>query len=70
MYELMECYSDLPELQQKAVLKLIMTICLYQRPLHIDELQEAQDDILNAFNTVHGMWLQQAATKLDPLKTK
>ena len=69
MYELMECFDDLPDLQKTAMIRLVKTVASWQGPLRMDQLLEAQDDILDAFNTVHGMWLQQAACNIDPLKT-
>lgn len=69
MYELMECLDDLPELQKIAMIRLVKTVANWQGPLAVSQLQQAQDDILDAFNTVHGMWLQQAACNIDPLKT-
>ena len=69
MYELMESFTELPEMQKAALIRLVKTVSNWQGPLRVDQLQEAQDDILDAFNTVHGMWLQQAACNIDPLKT-
>lgn len=69
MYEFMECFDELPDLQKTAMIRLVKTVANWQGPLAVNQLQEAQDDILEAFNTVHGMWLQQAACNIDPLKT-
>lgn len=69
MYEFMECFDELPDLQKTAMIRLVKTVANWQGPLAVSQLQQAQDDILDAFNTVHGMWLQQAACNIDPLRT-
>lgn len=66
MFELMEDYDCLPELQQKAINRFVKTYAAWHKSLSINELQEAQDDILQAFDTIHSLWLQYAASKIDP----
>ena len=68
MFELMEDYDCLPELQQKAINRFVKTYAAWHKSMNVDELQEAQDDILQAFDKVHGLWLQHAATCIDPMK--
>ena len=68
MFELMEDYDCLPELQQKAINRFVKTYATWHKSMNVNELQEAQDDILQAFNKVHDLWLQHAATCIDPMK--
>ena len=68
MFELMEDYDCLPELQQRAINRFVKTYATWHKSMNVNELQEAQDDILQAFDKVHGLWLQHAATYIDPMK--
>jgi hypothetical protein len=68
MWELAECYKDLPELQQKAMLRMVRHFATWQGSLTVEQLQEAQDDILGSFNDLMCHWQQNTLANLDPAR--